>query len=144
MNRRDFLHSAGGALVISFGLPLTFEAIAQPKPDPRMSMLDTWLEIDADGKVTVFTGKVELGTGIETALAQLIADELDVRFDRVKLVMGDTLRCPDQIATVGSLTVYRAGPQLRRAAAEARVALTEMAATRLGTDAAKLTTDMAP
>jgi nicotinate dehydrogenase subunit B len=141
MNRREFLQTTGGALVIGFSLPLTWDAIAQQKPDPRMQMLDTWMEIGADGKVTVFTGKVELGTGVETALAQMVADELDVSFDRVKLVMGDTSRCPDQFATVGSLTIYRAGPQLRQAAAEARVALTEMAAVRVGGEAAKFTTD---
>jgi len=140
MNRREFLQASGAGLVLTFSLPLAWDAYAQPKPDPRMQMLDTWMEIGTDGRVTVFTGKVELGTGVETALAQLVADELDVAFDRVKLVMGDTSRCPDQFATVGSLTVFRAGPQLRQAGAEARVALIEMAATRLAADASTLRT----
>lgn len=135
--RREFL-KAGGALIVSFGLPLAGDALGQQKPDPRAQDLDAWLAVGADGKVTVFTGKVELGTGVETALAQIVAEELGVPFSAIAMVMGDTARCLDQFATVGSLTVYRAGPQLRQAAAEARHTLRELAAARLGAPAEQL------
>ena len=88
-----------------------------------------------------FTGKVELGTGIETALSQLVAEELGVAVGDVRLVMGDTDRCPDQFPTVGSMTIARAGPQLRQAAAEARHALLAMGSAQLGTPAATLNVD---
>jgi nicotinate dehydrogenase subunit B len=129
MKRRDFLKT-GGALVISFGIPLQ-HAFGQPKPDPRFLTAGAWLEIAPDGKVTFYTGKVELGTGVETALAQLVAEELDVSLSNIKMVMGDTELCPDQIGTFGSLTIFLAGPQVRQAAAEARLALLDLAASRL-------------
>ena len=128
MRRRDFLKT-GGALVISFSLPL--QALGQAKPDPRFLTAGAWLEIAPDGKVTFYTGKVELGTGVETALAQLVAEELDVELRNIKMVMGDTELCPDQIGTFGSLTIFLAGPQVRQAAAEARLALLELGALKL-------------
>lgn len=133
-SRRDFLKAAG-ALVVSFGIPL--ESLAQ-QADPRQEALDAWLAVGGDGKVTVYCGKVELGTGVETALSQIVADELDVAFERIKMVMGDTDLCPNQGPTVGSLSIYRGGPQLRQAAAEARHALLGMAAARLGVPAEQL------
>jgi nicotinate dehydrogenase subunit B len=136
MDRREFLKGAG-ALVVSFSIP--FPALAQGQPDPGMQQLDSWLAVGADGKVTVYTGKVELGTGVQTALAQIVADELDVPFERVHMVMGDTDLCPNQGPTVGSQTMYRAGPQLRQAAAEARQTLLGLASSRLGAPAERLT-----
>ncbi len=130
MKRRDFLKT-GGALVVSFSIPLQ-PAFGQPKPDPRFLTAGAWLEIGPDARVTFYTGKVELGTGVETALAQLVAEELDVSLSSIKMVMGDTERCPDQIGTFGSLTIFLAGPQVRQAAAEARLALLELAAQKLG------------
>jgi nicotinate dehydrogenase subunit B len=91
----------------------------------------SFLEIDPDGTVTVYSGKVELGTGIATALAQIVADELGVPFDRVQMVMGDTALTPDQGTTAGSKTIQIAGPLLGRAAAEARRELLDRAADRL-------------
>ncbi len=129
-SRRDFLQRSG-ALVVSFGLPL--EALAQGG-----EALDGWLAIATDGHVTVFCGKVELGTGIETALTQLVAEELEVAVGQVSLVMGDTERCPDQGPTVGSRTLESAGPPLRQAAADARQTLLNMAAARLGIPVAGL------
>jgi CO/xanthine dehydrogenase Mo-binding subunit len=129
MKRRDFLKT-GGALVISFTVPLQ-SVFAQPKPDPRFLTAGAWLEIAPDGKVTFYTGKVELGTGVETALAQLVAEELDVPLSNIRMVMGDTELCPDQIGTFGSLTIFLAGPQVRQAAAEARLALLDLAAQKL-------------
>ncbi len=64
--------------------------------------LDDWLAIEPDGMITAFSGKVELGTGTRTALTQIVAEELDVPFERVRLVMGDTARTPDEGYTAGS------------------------------------------
>jgi CO/xanthine dehydrogenase Mo-binding subunit len=129
INRREFLQSAG-ALVVSFSFP--WEAFGQATPNPKYEAMDAWLAVGADGKVTAYCGKVELGTGVQTAFGQLMADELDVAFDRVTVVMGDTDLCPDQGPTVGSNSMFRGGPQVRLAAAEARQTLLAMAASRLG------------
>jgi CO/xanthine dehydrogenase Mo-binding subunit len=134
IDRREFLKGAG-ALVVSFSIP---ELGLAQQADPKLQQLDAWLAVGADGEVTVFCGKVELGTGVQTALAQIVAEELDVAFGRVSMLMGDTALCPNQGPTVGSQTIYRAGPQLRQAAAEARQTLVEMAAGRLKADAAQL------
>jgi nicotinate dehydrogenase subunit B len=138
MKRRAFLQSSAG-LVVGFSLNLS-PAQAQPAPDPRFAQVDAWLKIAPNGKVTFHTGKVELGTGIRTALAQMIAEELDVAVPSIELVMGDTDLCPDQIGTFGSLTIMLAGPQVRQAAAEARLALIERAAQRLGVPADQIQT----
>ena len=130
-SRREFLQS-GGALIVSFSLPL--EILGQTTQlNPKYEELDAWLAVGADGMVTAYCGKVELGTGIRTAFGQLVADELDVPFDRIKVLMGDTALCPDQGATVGSNSMYRGGPQVRQAAAEARQTLLAMASTRFAT-----------
>ncbi len=93
--------------------------------------VDAFLEIAPDGNVTVFCGKVELGTGIATAMAQIVAGELGLPVERVRAVMGDTARTPDQGTTAGSKSVQVAGATLRRAAATGRRALLERAAERL-------------
>jgi nicotinate dehydrogenase subunit B len=94
--------------------------------------LDDWIAIEPDGTVVAYSGKVETGTGVRTALAQIVAEELDAPLDRVRLVMGDTSRAPDEGYTAGSMTVRMGGGQLRKAAAEARLALLERAAEQLG------------
>jgi nicotinate dehydrogenase subunit B len=93
--------------------------------------LDDWIAIQVDNTVLAASGKVELGTGTRTALAQIVAEELDVPFEQVRMVMGDTLRTPDEGYTAGSMTVQTSGSALRHAAAEARRALLEMASDRL-------------
>lgn len=97
----------------------------------QADQVDDWLAIEPDGAVTVFSGKVELGTGVETALAQIVAEELDIPFERVKMVMGDTVLTPDEGYTAGSKTIQFGGFALRQASAEARLALLEMASERL-------------
>jgi len=92
--------------------------------------LDDWLAIEKDGTITAFSGKVELGTGVRTALAQIVAEELDVPLERVHMVMGDTARTPNEGYTAGSMTISGSGTALRNAAAEARHAMLEMAAER--------------
>ncbi len=102
--------------------------------------LDDWLAIAPDGVVTVFSGKVELGTGIRTALAQVIADELDVPLVSVRIVMGDTDRSPNEGYTAGSKSIQTFWGAARVAAAEARQALLALAAERLDAAPADLLT----
>jgi CO/xanthine dehydrogenase Mo-binding subunit len=93
--------------------------------------LDDWLSFASDGTLTVFSGKVELGTGVRTALAQIVAEELDLPLASIQLVMGDSARTPNEGYTAGSNTIQQSGTALRHAAAEARQALIELAAERL-------------
>jgi CO/xanthine dehydrogenase Mo-binding subunit len=100
-SRRDVL-KGGGALVVSFSIPLSFDgAFAQGAVAKSVAPtdVDAFLAIDAKGVVTVYSGKVDLGTGVRTALAQMVAEELDVRFSSVTLVEGDTALTPDQGTT---------------------------------------------
>jgi len=94
--------------------------------------LDRWLKINGDGTVTVFPGKVEIGQGILTALAQIVAEELDVALDRVRLAPADTRYSPDEGMTSGSQSITDGGVALRYASAEARDLLLQRAASRLG------------
>jgi nicotinate dehydrogenase subunit B len=97
----------------------------------KANQVDDWIAIEPDGIFTVFSGKVELGQGVRTALAQIVADELDVPFERIRMVMGDTARTPDEGFTAGSTTIRLGGFALRHASAEARCALLELASDRL-------------
>ena len=132
-SRRQVL-KGGGALIVSFSLagPIG-EAFAQaPAAKPvALTEVDSFLSIDAKGLVTCYSGKVDLGTGISTALRQIVADELDVPFARVNLITGDTLLTPDQGKTWASITIQIGGMQIRNAASTARIALLEQAAKRL-------------
>ena len=130
-SRRDVL-KRGGALVVSFSFAgASGETFAQGAKPLAITEVDSFLAIDARGVVTVYSGKVDLGTGVATALPQIVADELDVPLNRIKLVQGDTALTPDQGTTWGSLSIQVGGMQLRNAAATARAALLEEAAKRL-------------
>ncbi len=94
--------------------------------------LDRWLRVNRDGTVTAFPGKVEIGQGILTALAQIVAEELDVALERVRLAPADTRYSPDEGMTSGSMSITDGGTALRYAAAEARDLLLQRAAARLG------------
>src|SRR5690242_15576974 len=100
--------------------------------------LDDWLAIATDGTITAFSGKVELGTGVRTALAQIVAEELDVPLERVRMVMGDTALTPDEGYTAGSMMIHSGGTALRQAAAEARRAMLEMASEQLDASLAEM------
>jgi len=100
--------------------------------------IDSWLVISPNNRITVFSGKVDLGTGARTALAQMAAEELDVAFDQIEMVMGDTATTPDQWLTAGNLTIFQGGSELRRAAASARRVLVDRAAQRLGASVGEL------
>src|SRR3974390_1532870 len=92
---------------------------------------ETFVKITADGSVTAFNGHVDLGTGVRTALGQIVAEELDVSFARVVVVLGDTSRVPNQGATIASETIQITAVPLRKAAAQARQFLLARAAERL-------------
>jgi CO/xanthine dehydrogenase Mo-binding subunit len=143
LSRRSFLADAG-VLVVGFTLvPRLVRASSlgtaeTPAAPPAAEQLDSWLVIARDEQITVFAGKVELGTGVSTALRQIVAEELDVPVERIAWVQGDSERTVDQGRTVGSGSVKRGGAQLRRAAAEARQALLEMAAAKLAVPSEQL------
>src|SRR5262249_23332155 len=123
----------GGALVVSFSFAGALgEALAQGAKPLALTEVDSFLAIDAGGVVTLYSGKVDLGTGVATALPQIVADELDVPLNRIKLIPGDTALTPDQGPAWGSLSIQIGGMQLRNAAATAKAALLEEAAKRLG------------
>src|SRR5580698_9129163 len=92
---------------------------------------ETFIEIKADGSITAFNGHVDLGTGIRTALGQIVAEELDVSFARVNVVLGDTSRVPNQGATIASESIQITAVPLRKAAAQARHFLVARAAAQL-------------
>ncbi len=141
-NRRQF--TAGlGAIVVAFSLDPKF-AFGQETPRLPGSLqnnrkLDGWLRINPDGTATVFTGKVELGQGILTALAQIAAEELDLPLTRIKMISGDTGQTPNEGQTAGSQSVENSGTALRFACAEARDILVNAAAGKLGVAASALT-----
>ena len=105
---------------------------AQPLVAPSPTRLDAWLRIETDGTIRVFTGKNDIGMGIQTALAQIVAEELDAPFASVAMVMSDTATTPDQGGVGGSTSISAGARPLRNAAATARVVLVELAAKRLG------------
>lgn len=102
---------------------------------------ETYIAIGADGSITAFNGHVDLGTGIRTALTQIVAEELDVPLARVSMVLGDTGRAPDQGPTIASETIQIAAVPLRLAAAQARQYLLTRAAIELGRPIDDLTVD---
>ena len=133
--RREFLKtSSAGVLMVSFSLsleaaPTNQYGLRDPKEVSREAV-DSWLSIDQNGKITIFSGKVDLGTGVKTALAQMAADELYVPFGSIEMVMGDTATTPDQWITGGAISISQGGTELRQAAANARQALLERAAAK--------------
>lgn len=135
-NRRDFLKRVGGGIVIFVALNEALfgqEEAARPRGGrPGLpSDFNAFLRIAEDGKVTCYTGKIEMGQGPITSLPQMLAEELDTPLDTVDIVMGDTDLCPWDMGTFGSMTTRFFGPALRLAAAEAKVVLLELAAEQL-------------
>lgn len=141
LSRRQFL-SRVGTLAVGFSLApalaqLLASDVGAAAGDPDLKV-DGWIEIGPDNRVTIYSGKVELGTGVETALTQIVTEELFVGFDQVNFVQGDTARTPDQGYTAGSKTIQNQGPLLRIAAATAFQALFAMAVQQLGMPAQSL------
>src|SRR5437764_2590913 len=106
-------------------------SVVRPPASGREGELETFIRITADGSVTAYNGHVDLGTGIRTALGQIVAEELDVSFARVVVVLGDTSLVPNQGATIASETIQITAVPLRKAAAQARQFLVARAAARL-------------
>ena len=129
---------AGGALVVAFSLAPRSGAAQSAAETPatlpgdlaKAPMLDAWIRIDGDGRITVFTGKAELGQGLKTALIQLAAEELAVEPEAVTLVTADTARTPDEGYTAGSHSMQDSGTAIRNAAAQARALLIAAAAAK--------------
>ena len=143
LSRREFFRLMGGGLFIFFSVGnALFAAPAQAQHrDVRPGSSDdfnAFLRIGEDGRVSCFTGKIEMGQGIVTSLAQMLADELEVPLDSVDMVMGDTALCPWDMGTFGSMSTRFFGPPLRAAAAEAKAVLIELAAELLKADPSQL------
>ncbi|HWG19568.1 MAG TPA: molybdopterin cofactor-binding domain-containing protein [Terracidiphilus sp.] len=140
-DRRDFLKALGAGLLVVLA-PGQEWAQESGRGFARHELprdISAWIHVDAEGRVTVFTGKVEVGQNIRTSLAQQVAEELRVPFDSIAMVMGDTDLVPWDMGTFGSRTTPTMGPQLRRMAAAARQMLVEKAAASWHVDAAGLT-----
>ncbi len=138
LSRREFVRDASG-LLIGFSLAdatiLPRVLAASPEDATKTTspgQLDAWLRIEKDGTVRVFTGKVEIGMGVETGFAQIVAEELDVAPQRVQFVMGDTSTTTDQGGVGGSTSIALGAKPLRNVAATARYLLLQLAAQRLG------------
>ena len=140
--RRELL--AGGSIAIAFSLagPAFAQGAAPAKKLPgdlkSHPKLSSWLRLEADGRVRLLVGKVELGQGILTAYAQLAADELDIDMSRLSITSGDTRVVPNEGVTAGSQSMSNGGVAVRQAAAELRAHLVGLAATALGVEAASL------
>ena len=146
LSRRSILTGAG-ALVVSIGAPLAFETVAGiaaafaqgALPPLTPDQLASYIAVNADGSVAAFFGKMDMGHGLTVAIAQIVAEELDVPFKSVKLFLADTATSVNQGGASGSTGIQLGGKQMRVAAAEARRVLVEMAAERFGLPADHLT-----
>ena len=143
VSRRKFLKIFGGGIVVTVSandLLALQEAPARRRFGRQLpNDFNAFLRIGEDGRVSCFTGKIEMGQGVVTSLAQMLADELEVSLETVDMVMGDTDLCPWDMGTFGSMTTRFFGPPLRAAAAEAREVLLELAAERLAVPRKQLT-----
>ena len=138
-SRRSIL-KAGGALVVSVGMPIGLDSVlainaafAQGSKPPLVpDQLSSYIAINADGSVSAFFGKMDMGQGLYVSIGQIVAEELDVPFKAVNVLMADTRTSVNQGGASGSTGIQRGGVQMRAAAAEARRVLVEMAAEKLG------------
>jgi nicotinate dehydrogenase subunit B len=144
--RREFLRRMGGGILVFVSLRelLAAQAVMEGVAQARWALpglptdFNAFIRIGGDGRVTGFTGKIEMGQGPMTSLGQMLADELEVPLDSVDMVMGDTELCPFDMGTWGSMTTRFFGPALRAAAAEAKGVLLQLAAEALGLPRARL------
>ena len=131
ISRRRFFQLAGGGVVVFVGLG-SLTALSQTAKFIYPEDFNAYLVIGKDGRVTVFSGKIEMGQGVLTSQAQMVAEELGVPLASIDMVLGDTDRCPVDMGTFGSLTTRMFGPALRAAAAQARLTLMSLASKKLG------------
>jgi isoquinoline 1-oxidoreductase len=140
MDRREFLKLLGPGVFVFFSLEeLSLEQQRAQRGYPED--FNAYLRIGEDGRVTCFSGKIEQGQGNTTALAQMLAEELEVPFDSVDMIMGDTRLCPWDGGTVGSRSIKYFGPAVRAAGAEAREVLIQLAAAQMKVPAGNLTAE---
>src|SRR5438552_17405428 len=138
MKRRDFLRT-GSAIIVSFAfdgafsrtMPAQTSDLGKPV-DPRE--VDSFLAIHPDGSVSIYTSKVDVGTGLRIAISQMVAEELGVPVEKITVVEGDTAITPDHGGTGGSTGIPRGGTDLRQAAATARQAIEKLRADAPGAD----------
>src|SRR6202042_969084 len=145
LTRRSVL-LGGGALVVSVGAGVTLETVLSigqayaqgAKPPLTPDQLSSYIAVNADGRVAAYFGKMDMGHGLHVAIAQIVAEELDVSFKSVKVYMADTATSVNQGGASGSTGIQLGGKQMRVAAAEARRVPVERAAADLGVPADKL------
>ena len=146
LSRREFLKASGALIVTAAGPAFIGDALAQAaastgRPPVVPGELDSWVAIGADGRVTAFFGKMDMGQSLDIAIAQIVADELDVAVDKVDVVMGDTALTCNQGGASGSTGVFQGARPLRNASAEARRLLMQAASQKLGVPAEQLRVD---
>ena len=131
LRRRDFIRLLGGGIIVLFNTDLSELLGQEARTRGYPTDFNAYLRIAGDGRVTVYSGKIEMGQGIVTSLAQMAADELGVPLDSIDMVMGDTALCPFDMGTYGSMSTRFFGPALRAAAAEAKAVLLTLASEHL-------------
>lgn len=139
IGRRQFFAHAGSGLAVLFSV-CHAPSFAIDLNNKDEGDLDSWIHIGTDNKVTVYTGKVEVGQNIRTSLAQMVAEEMDVRMESIEMIMGDTFLTPYDRGTFGSRSTPYMGPQLRKAAATAREHVLQLASKKFGVAASTLRT----
>lgn len=135
LNRRQFIQLLGSGIAVTFTLE---QVLASPSKSLPEDQLSSWIHVGANGTITVFTGKAEVGQNIRTSLSQIVAEELNVGVDKITMILGDTDLTPYDRGTFGSRSIPYMGPSLRKAAATAREALIDMASSSWKSDRATL------
>ena len=140
LKRRTFMKMLGGGIFIFFRPWEAVDLLSIPAEQARTLTKDynAFLRIAEDGTVSCYTGKIEMGQGVITSLAQMMADELNIPYEKVKMVMGDTEICPYDAGTWGSLTTRQFGPFMRAAAAEAKGVLLDLASEKMSVPESRL------
>ncbi|MFI5173981.1 MAG: molybdopterin cofactor-binding domain-containing protein [Terriglobia bacterium] len=136
--RRDFMKIVGGGIIVFFTCDVSDLFGQEPRGRGYPTDFNAYLRIAEEGQVTVYSGKIEMGQGIITSLAQMAADELGVSLESIHMVLGDTELCPWDMGTFGSMSTRFFGPALRAAAAEAKAVLLDLASEQLKTPKEKL------
>ena len=144
MDRREFVKALGGGILVCVNLGPLVACNSSAGPSFQRGYpedINAYLHIAEDGRITLFSGKIEMGQGVKTSLTQMAAEDLAVDLETIHIVMGDTDSCPWDMGTFGSLTTRMFGPAVRAAAAKARLVLTDLAAERLGVDRSSLSVE---
>lgn len=141
LGRRDFLKLFGGGIVVLFTVDVSDLLGQEGRGRGYPTDFNAYLRIAEDGQVTVYSGKIEMGQGVITSLAQMAADELGVSLESIHMVLGDTDLCPWDMGTFGSMSTRFFGPALRAAAAEAKAVLLDLASEQLKTTKDKLSVE---